>query len=191
MSKEVCRCGWAKDPLEVVYHDTEWGVPVHDDNRLYEKITLEGAQAGLSWLTILKKREGYRKLFKQFDPRKVSKFTPEDVERLMQDASIIRNRLKIESTINNAKAVLNIQKQFGSLDAYLWQFVEGKPIINHWKTMSDIPPQTALSKAMSKDMLKRGFRFVGPTTMYALMQGVGMVNDHVVTCFRHAEITAM
>ena len=190
MNKDTCRCVWAKDPLEIVYHDTEWGVPVHDDQRLYEKITLEGAQAGLSWLTILKKREGYRKLFKQFDPKKVAKFTAKDVERLMQDASIIRNRLKIESTINNAKAVLNIQKEFGSLDAYMWQFVEGKPIINHHKTMKDIPAQSPISKAMSKDMLKRGFRFVGPTTMYALMQSVGMVNDHVVTCFRHAEVSA-
>lgn len=184
MTKEICRCAWAKDPLEIVYHDTEWGVPVHDDNRLYEKITLEGAQAGLSWLTILKKREGYRKLFKQFDPRKVAKYTDKDVERLMQDASIIRNRLKIESTINNAHAVINIQKEFGSLDAYLWQFVDGKPIVNRWKTMKDIPPQTALSKTISKDMLKRGFRFVGPTTCYAMMQGIGMVNDHVVSCFR-------
>ena len=189
MTKSVCRCAWVKDPLEIVYHDTEWGVPVHDDQRLFEKITLEGAQAGLSWLTILKKREGYRKLFKLFDPRKVSKFTAKDVQRLMLDVSIIRNRLKIESAINNAKTVLKIQKEFGSLDAYLWQFVDGKPIINHWQTMSDIPSHTPLSKSMSKDMLKRGFRFVGPTTMYALMQGVGMVNDHVVSCFRYRELS--
>ncbi|HCD30984.1 MAG TPA: DNA-3-methyladenine glycosylase I [Phycisphaerales bacterium] len=188
MTTPICRCVWAKDPLEIVYHDTEWGVPVHDDNRLYEKITLEGAQAGLSWLTILKKREGYRKLFKQFDPRKVSKFTAKDVERLMLDPSIVRNRLKVESTINNAKAVLKIQKEFGSLDTYLWQFVDGKTIVNHYKTMKDLPAQTPLSKTMSKDMLKRGFRFVGPTTMYALMQSVGMVNDHVVTCFRHSQV---
>jgi DNA-3-methyladenine glycosylase I len=188
MTKPVCRCAWANEPLMIAYHDTEWGVPVHDDVRLFEKITLEGAQAGLSWLTILKKREGYRKAFKQFDPRKVAKFTDKDVERLMLDSSIIRNRLKITSTINNAQTVLKIQKEFGSLDAYLWQFVEGKPIVNKWKTMSDIPPQTPLSKAISKDMLKRGFRFVGPTTMYAMMQGVGMVNDHVVSCFRHKQV---
>lgn len=188
MTKEICRCAWAKDPLEIAYHDTEWGVPVHDDRRLFEKITLEGAQAGLSWLTILKKREGYRKAFKQFDPRKVARFTDKDVERLMLDASIIRNRLKITSTINNAQTVLKIQKDFGSLDAYLWQFVDGKPIIKKWKTMQDIPPQTPLSKAISKDMLKRGFRFVGPTTCYAMMQGIGMVNDHVVSCFKHDQV---
>jgi DNA-3-methyladenine glycosylase I len=168
----------------VAYHDDEWGVPQHDDTRLFEKITLEGAQAGLSWSTILRKREGYRKAFAGFDPAKVARFTPAKVERLLLDASIIRNRAKIESTIANARAVRSVQKEFGSLDAYLWAFVEGTTIVNRHRSLKSLPAQTPISVAMSKDMKKRGFRFVGPTTMYALMQSVGMVNDHAVSCFR-------
>ena len=174
----------------VAYHDDEWGVPQHDDRRLFEKISLEGAQAGLSWSTILRKREGYRAAFSGFDPAKVARFTPTKVERLMLDAGIVRNRAKIESTINNARAVKLVQKELGSLDAYLWSFVDGETIVNRHRDTSTLPAQTAISLAMSKDMKKRGFRFVGPTTMYALMQSVGMVNDHMVSCFRWKQLSA-
>jgi DNA-3-methyladenine glycosylase I len=169
----------------VAYHDDEWGVPQHDDHRLFEKISLEGAQAGLSWSTILRKREGYRKAFAGFDPARVARFTPARVEKLMADASIVRNRAKIESVVQNASAVLALQREEGSLDAFLWSFVDGKPIQNRWRTMADLPAQTPQSKAISKELKRRGFRFVGPTTIYALMQSVGMVNDHAVDCFRH------
>ena len=166
------------------YHDAEWGVPVHDDRRLYEMLTLEGAQAGLSWETILKKREGYRRLFEGFDPVRVARFGAEDVERLLKDASIVRHRQKVESTIDNARAVLAVQEECGSFDAYVWAFVDGTPTVNTFEAMSDLPSQTELSKQISKDLKRRGFRFVGPTTVYAFMQAAGLVNDHVVSCDR-------
>lgn len=169
----------------VAYHDDEWGVPQHDDRRLFEKISLEGAQAGLSWSTILRKREGYRKAFAGFDPARVARFTPARIEKLMADPGIVRNRAKIESVVSNAAAVLELQREEGSLDAFLWSFVDGTPIQNRWRTMADLPAQTPLSQAISKELKRRGFRFVGPTTVYALMQSVGMVNDHTVDCFRH------
>jgi DNA-3-methyladenine glycosylase I len=185
VSRAPVRCSWAgTDPEMIAYHDDEWGVPQHDDQRLYEKITLEGAQAGLSWSTILRKREGYRTAFAGFDPAKVARFTPAKIERLLVDPNIIRNRAKIESTVNNARAVRAVQKEFGSLDAYLWAFVDGTTVVNRHRTLKSLPAQTPISVAMSKDMKKRGFRFVGPTTMYALMQSMGMVNDHALSCFR-------
>ena len=181
------RCEWVpgSDPDYVAYHDDEWGVPSHDDRHLFEMLTLEGAQAGLSWSTILHKREGYRKAFANFDAEKVARSTKRDVERLLADPGIVRNRLKVESTVNNAKRVLELE----SLDEYLWSFVGGEPIVNRWKTLAEIPAETPESKAMSKDMKKRGFRFVGPTVCYAFMQGVGLVNDHVMSCYRFAELT--
>jgi DNA-3-methyladenine glycosylase I len=189
VSRSRVRCTWAgTDPRMVAYHDDEWGVPQHDDRILYEKITLEGAQAGLSWSTILNKREGYRKAFAGFDPVKVARFTPAKVERLMQDPSIVRNRMKIESAIDNAKAVRAVQKELGSLDVYLWSFVDGTTLQNEHATLGVLPAATDVSKAMSKDMKKRGFRFVGPTTMYALMQAMGMVNDHTVDCYRWKQL---
>jgi DNA-3-methyladenine glycosylase I len=172
----------------VAYHDDEWGVPQHDDTRLFEKITLEGAQAGLSWSTILRKREGYRSAFAGFDPAKVARFTPKRVERLLQDPGIVRNRAKVESTIANAKAVLAVQRELGSLDAYLWSFVDGATLQNEHETLGALPAATDVSKAMSKDMKQRGFRFVGPTTMYALMQSMGMVNDHTTDCYRWKQL---
>jgi DNA-3-methyladenine glycosylase I len=186
-SSGISRCGWVgDDPLMIRYHDDEWGLPVHDDAKLFELLTLEGAQAGLSWRTVLHKREGYRTLFKNFDPRKVARFTSQDVERLMGDASIIRNRLKIESTIHNAKAVLAMAEQHGSFDAYIWSFVDGEPIVNCFKKLADLPAKTELSDRMSKQMKRDGFRFVGSTVIYAFMQAAGLVNDHLVTCPRHA-----
>jgi len=184
------RCGWAEglDADYKKYHDEEWGVPVHDDRVWYEYIVLDGAQAGLSWSTILKKRENYRKAFTGFDPVKVAKFDKRKVERLLKDAGIVRNRLKIESAIKNARAFLKIQKEFGSFDTYIWPFVGGKPRHNRWRTLKQIPAETAESKAMSKDLKSRGFSFVGPTICYAFMQAAGMVNDHLVTCFRHGEL---
>jgi len=180
------RCEWAPegDPAYLAYHDEEWGVPVHDDRRLFEMLTLEGAQAGLSWATILHKRDGYREAFAGFDPAKVARFNPRKVERLLQDPSIVRNRLKVESTVANARATIVVQEEVGSLDAYLWSFVGGAPIVNRWRRLSEIPSQSDLSGAMSKDLKKRGFRFVGPTVCYAFMQATGMVNDHVLSCFR-------
>ena len=172
----------------LAYHDEEWGVPSHDDQRLFEMLTLEGAQAGLSWSTILRKREGYRRLFAGFDPVVVARLTPADVERLLQDPAIVRNRLKVESTVVNAARVLETQDELGSLDAYFWSFVDGKPIVGNWRSLSELPAQTELSRALSKDLKRRGFRFVGPTVCYALMQAVGVVNDHTVGCFRHEEI---
>jgi DNA-3-methyladenine glycosylase I len=170
------------------YHDEEWGVPQHDDTRLFEFLTLEGAQAGLSWSTILARREGYRRAFAGFEIDKVASFSDEDIERLLQDTGIIRNRAKVASTITNARAALSVRKEFGSLDAYLCGFVGGKPIRNAWRSVSELPAETAESKAMSRDLQKRGFRFVGPTICYAFMQATGMVNDHIVTCFRYAEV---
>ena len=186
----VTRCAWAPvtDPRYLEYHDEEWGVPVHDDIRLFEMLTLEGAQAGLSWSTILNKREGYAKAFVGFDPKKVARFRPAKVERLLQDPSIVRNRLKVESTVRNAAAVLEAQREFGSLDAYLWTFVGGAPIVNRRRTLGEIPSETDESRAMSRDLKRRGFRFVGPTVCYAFMQAAGFVNDHVVGCFRYRQV---
>ncbi|MFQ5864808.1 MAG: DNA-3-methyladenine glycosylase I, partial [bacterium] len=182
------RCEWANsDPLYIDYHDNEWGVPEHNDQKLFEMLILEGAQAGLSWLTILKKRESYRKAFNDFDVHKVAKYDERKVQELLSNEGIIRNRRKIEAAIQNAKAFLEVQKEFGSFDAYIWQFVGGRPKKNAWKTLKELPAKTAESEAMSKDLIKRGFKFVGPTICYAHMQATGMVNDHVVDCFRYDE----
>lgn len=180
------RCGWANGgPLEIAYHDTEWGVPSRDDRHLFEMLVLEGAQAGLSWSTILKKRENYRKAFAGFDPAKVARFDGRRRAALMRDPGIVRNRQKIEATVGNARQVLAAQEEFGSLAGYLWQFVDGKPIRNAWRAGGQVPAETAESLAMSKALVKRGFRFVGPTICYAFMQATGMVNDHITTCFRY------
>ena len=186
---DVQRCEWAAGggELMLAYHDEEWGVPSHDDRHLFELLTLEGAQAGLSWSTILRKREGYRRLFAGFDPAAVAGFTPTDIERLLQDPAIVRNRLKVESTVVNAARVLEVQAELGSFDAYLWSFVDGEPIVGNFRSLSDLPAETELSRALSKDLKKRGFRFVGPTVCYAFMQAVGLVNDHTVDCFRFEE----
>ena len=183
------RCAWGEShPLYIPYHDTEWGVPLHDDQRLFEMLILEGAQAGLSWLTVLKKRDAYRKAFSQFDPRKVARYDKRRVERLLVNDGIIRNRLKIASAINNAKRFLDVQAEFGSFDRYVWQFVNGQPIQNSWKALSEIPARTAESDTMSKDLKQRGFNFVGSTICYAHMQATGMVNDHLVGCFRYRAV---
>ena len=183
------RCEWAgSEPLYVAYHDQEWGVPQHDDGKLFEMLILEGAQAGLSWSTILKKRESYRKAFEDFDPQKVAEFDESEVAELLKNPGIVRNRLKINAAVQNAKALLAVQDEFGSFDKYIWGFVGGEPKVNTWKSLGEIPAQTAESQAMSKDLKKRGFRFVGPTICYAFMQAVGMVNDHVVHCFRYQEL---
>lgn len=186
---KIVRCHWATNELNIRYHDEEWGVPVHDDNRWFEFLTLEGAQAGLSWDTILQKRGRYREVFRGFDATVVARFTAKDVRRLMKDPGIVRNRLKIESTLSNARAFLELQNEFGSFDAYIWKFVGGAPVQNNHKTHKALPAETALSKALSKDLQKRGFRFVGPTICYALMQATGIVNDHLVTCFRYKELS--
>jgi DNA-3-methyladenine glycosylase I len=183
------RCEWAnKSEFERSYHDSEWGVAIHDDRSLFEFLVLEGAQAGLSWSTILRKRDGYRKAFDNFNARKISQYTENDVSRLLANPEIIRNKLKINATITNAKAFLQVQEQFGSFDCYIRQFVHGRPIQNSWEKMTDIPSSIPESDAMSKDLRKRGFKFVGTTICYAFMQAVGMVNDHVVGCFRHEEL---
>jgi len=183
------RCDWANsNHLETVHHDEEWGVPVHDDRLLFEMLILEGAQAGLSWATILQKRAGYLKAFDNFDAKKIANYTDKKIERLLQDAGIVRNKLKIYAAVENAKRFLDIQNEHGSFDAYIWSFVEGKPINNAWKKLSDVPANTAESDAMSKDLKKKGFKFVGSTTCYAYMQAVGMVNDHLVSCFRYSEV---
>ncbi len=185
------RWAWAESGGDLYreYHDTEWGVPLHDDRKQFEFLILEGAQAGLSWLTVLKKREGYRKAFASFDPEKVARFSEKRIESLIRNPEIIRNRLKIVSAVKNAQGFLDLQREFGSFDAYIWGFVKGKPIQNRWKTMADIPATSAESEALSKDLKQRGFSFVGSTIMYAHMQAVGMVNDHVVSCFRYRECT--
>lgn len=183
------RCPWATNDLSVTYHDAEWGVPVHDDRVLFEFLTLEGAQAGLSWDTILKKRENYRKAFCEFDPTKVAKFDTKKIRALMNDEGIVRNRLKIESTVSNAKAFLAVQKEFGSFERYIWQFVAGTPIVGRWSSFKNVPSRTLASDAMSKDLKTRGFRFVGTTICYAFMQATGLVNDHLKTCFRYRELT--
>ena len=182
------RCGWAKRPLDIQYHDQEWGVPQHDDRILFEFLILEGAQAGLSWSTILDKRQNYRRAFDNFDARKVARYDARKVANLLADPGIVRNRLKIAAAIRNAEAFLAVQKEFGSFNAYLWRFVGGQPIRNARQTLKEIPARTPESDAMSKDLLRRGFKFVGPTICYALMQAVGMVNDHLISCFRYSEL---
>jgi DNA-3-methyladenine glycosylase I len=182
----IVRCPWCgSDPLYIAYHDHEWGVPLHDERRLFEMLTLEGAQAGLSWLTILRKREGYRRAFAGFDPQLVAGFGDADVARLLADPGIVRNRLKVASTISNAQAVLEVQARYGSLDAFLWRFVDGSPIRNSWRSMAEIPASTPLSDAVSRELKRHGFRFVGSTICYAHMQSTGMVNDHLSGCFRY------
>ena len=182
------RCGWARNELAIRYHDEEWGVPVHDDRRWFEFITLEGAQAGLSWDTILRKRDAYRIAFKEFDPARVAEFGDREVTRLLADAGIVRNRLKINSAIGNAKAFLAVQKEFGSFDDYIWRFVNGRPRINKWRALKQVPARTIESDAMSKDLIGRGFKFVGSTICYAMMQATGMVNDHMVVCARYRAV---
>jgi DNA-3-methyladenine glycosylase I len=182
------RCAWATGPWLVPYHDEEWGVAVHDDRRHFEFLTLEGAQAGLSWLTVLKRREGYRKTFAAFDPVKVARFDRRRIEKLLADPAIIRNRAKVESTVSNAAAFLEVQEERGSFDDYLWEFVDGTPVINRWRSMDQLPATTPLSEAVSADLRARGFRFVGPTVVYAHLQAAGLVIDHVTSCFRHREL---
>ncbi len=184
------RCEWAgSDPGMVAYHDTEWGVPVHDDPTHYEFLVLEGAQAGLSWSTILKRRAGYRKAFAGFEPAKVARFTPAKIEKLLSDTGIIRNRAKVESAVRNARVFLDVAEEFGSFDRYIWGFVGGRPVVNKWRRMAQLPPTSPESEALSKDLRRRGFGFVGPTVCYAHLQATGLVNDHVVSCFRYAELT--
>ncbi len=186
------RCQWAlRTPLEQTYHDHEWGVPLHVDRRLFEFLILEGAQAGLSWSTILNKREGYRQAFDHFDPETIAQYSTEKTTALLSNPAIIRNRLKITATISNARAFLNIQAQFGSFSSFIWRFVEGTPIQNHWKNQAQVPAATPLSKTMSKELKSSGFKFVGPTICYAFMQAVGMVNDHTTDCFRHEQVKQM
>ena len=185
------RCSWPQTELDIEYHDTEWGVPVHDDRRLFELLTLEGAQAGLSWSIVLKKRPTYRLAFADFDPARVARFTPARVERLMKDPGIVRHRQKVESAVSNARAFLAVQKEFGSFDRYVWQFVGGVPRTEKRRALGDVPARTPESDALSKDLMRRGFKFVGSTICYAFMQAVGMVNDHVVTCFRYSEVSAL
>lgn len=188
MASGIKRCPWAgDDPLYIAYHDEEWGVPSHDDRRLFEMLVLEGAQAGLSWITILRKRENYRRAFAGWNVKKIARFGEKDVDRLMADTGIVRNRLKIRSAIGNAKAFLRVSEQFGSFDRYLWQFVAGSPIRRRRRTLSDVPTHTAESDAMSRDLKKRGFNFVGTTICYSFMQAVGMVNDHIASCYRAPE----
>jgi len=189
----ITRCQWSTggNDLYVKYHDEEWGVPVHDDIRQFEFLILEGAQAGLSWATVLNKRENYRKAFDGFDPAKVARYTPAKIEQLLLDPGIIRNRLKVESTVNNAKAFLKVQEEFGSFDKYIWSFVGGKPIVNKWEHMKQVPATSPESDALSKDLKKRGFKFVGSTVIYAHLQAAGLVNDHTVDCFRHKQCAKM
>ncbi len=188
MQLERLRCGWAKNDLAIRYHDTEWGVPLHDDKKLFEFLILEGAQAGLSWDTILRKRENYRKAFDNFDAKKIARYDEKKITELLQNEGIVRNRLKIASAVQNAKSYLKILDEFGSFDSYIWQFVGGKPIKNAWKNLSEVPAKTDVSDAMSKDLKRRGFNFVGSTIMYAFMQACGLVNDHLTICFRYDEI---
>ena len=187
------RCGWAEGQFEqyVKYHDEEWGVPVHDDRKHFEFLILEGAQAGLSWATVLKKRDGYREAFADFDPVKVAEFSEEKIQDLLEFPGIIRNKLKVRSAVNNAQRFIEVQKEFGSFDKYIWQFVNGKPMVNHWNSMSEVPATTKESDALSKDLKKRGFKFVGSTVIYAHMQACGLVNDHTADCFRYKEVMAV
>jgi DNA-3-methyladenine glycosylase I len=185
------RCAWAKSPASIPYHDHEWGVPIHSDHLLFELLVLEGAQAGLSWETILKKRDAYRLAFSGFDPGKVARFSQSRLERLLRNPGIVRNRLKVESTISNARAFLAVQREYGSFSRYVWRFVEGRPRINRWQRLSELPARTAESDALSKDLRSREFRFVGSTICYAFMQAVGMVNDHTVDCFRYRPLAKL
>ena len=187
--QKILRCPWATNPLSTRYHDEEWGVPVHDDRRWFEFLILEGAQAGLSWDTILQKRERYRQALDGFNPTKVAQFDAKKTRELLNDPGIVRNRLKIKATIANARAFLQVQKKFGSFDSYIWKFVGGSPIRNRWKAHKSVPAQTPLSEALSQDLLQLGFRFVGPTICYAFMQATGIVNDHLVSCFRYDEVS--
>lgn len=192
MAQARKRCSWCEgSDLYRAYHDQEWGVPEHDDQVLFEFLLLEGAQAGLSWSTILNKREGYRRLYHGFDVSRVARFTPARVEKLLQDPAIVRNRLKVESSVTNARAFLEVQAGFGSFDQYIWQFVDGRPVQNRWRSLAEVPASTVISDAMSKDLKKRGFRFVGSTICYAFMQATGMVNDHTTDCFRYRQCKAL
>lgn len=182
------RCDWAKKPLEIEYHDNEWGVPVHDDRKLFEFLVLDGFQAGLSWTTILAKRENFRRAFDDFNYEKIAQYEEKKIEALLRDAGIIRNKLKIKAAISNARAFLKVQEEFGSFDRYIWSFTDGKTMVNHWRTMDEVPATSRESDAMSKDLKRRGFNFVGSTICYAFMQAAGMVNDHLVTCFRYKEV---
>lgn len=183
---EKIRCAWClRTENYIRYHDEEWGVPVHDDRKHFEFLLLEGAQAGLSWLTILNKREGYRRNFADFDPEKVARFTTKRIEKILKDPGIVRNKLKVASAVNNAKRFLEVQKEFKSFDSYIWQFVDGKPVVNKWKTLKQIPPRSKYSDALSKDLIARGFKFVGTTVIYAHMQACGLINDHLVDCWRY------
>jgi DNA-3-methyladenine glycosylase I len=182
------RCGWAREALMIAYHDDEWGVPLHDDRALFEFLVLEGAQAGLSWSTILNKRDNYRKAFDRFDARKIARYDESRVAVLLGNPGIVRNRLKVAAAVKNANAYLSVQKEFGSFDAYIWQFVNGKPLRNRWRGMEEVPARTDQSDAMSKDLIRRGFTFAGSTICYAFMQATGMVNDHLLGCFRHAQL---
>lgn len=186
----VKRCGWGENhQISIDYHDNEWGIPLHDERLLFELLILEGAQAGLSWITILEKRENYRKAFDNFDFKKIALYDEKKIEELLNNPGIIRNRLKIRSTISNAISFLEVQKEFGSFDKYIWSYVDNKPIQNNWKELRELPAKTELSEAISKDLKKRGFKFVGPTIIYAFMQAVGLVNDHITECFRHKELS--
>jgi DNA-3-methyladenine glycosylase I len=188
MNDSASRCPWPVDDLYRAYHDTEWGVPLHEDRKLFEFLVLEGAQAGLSWHIVLKKRENYRAAFDQFDPQKVARYTPAKINKLLANPGIIRNRLKVAAAVRNARAFLAVQEQFGSFDRYIWRFVEGRPIVNAYRSMKEVPARTKESDALSKDLKERGFTFVGSTICYAHMQATGMVNDHLVSCFRHREL---
>ena len=188
----VRRCTWCgSDPQYIAYHDEDWGVPVYDDRLLFEMLILEGAQAGLSWLTILKKRDNYRKAFHDFDADRIAHYDQQEIDRLMQDAGIVRNRLKIEAAVKNARGFLQVREEFSSFSDYLWRYVDGKQIVNEWKNLSDIPAHTKISNQLSKDLKKRGFNFIGPTICYAFMQSIGMVNDHTTDCFRYREINQL
>jgi DNA-3-methyladenine glycosylase I len=189
LTETRARCAWAKTPLSIAYHDDEWGVPAHDEHVLFGFLILEGAQAGLSWETILKKRAAYREAFAEFDPGRVARFTPARIEKLLANPGIVRNRLKIQSAVRNAVAFLAVQKEFGSFDAYIWRFVGGAPLVHDWRTPGQVPARTAESDAMSRDLIRRGFNFVGSTICYAFMQAVGMVNDHAPNCFRYKALT--
>ena len=190
-SEAPVRCPWARNELSIRYHDQEWGTPAHDDRRLFEFLLLEGAQAGLSWDTILKKRENYRAAFDGFDPKAIARYDRRKTQRLLRDSGIIRNQLKIASAVRNAKAFLQVQDEFGSFDTYVWQFVGGKPLVNSWRSLRQVPARTPESDAMSKDLKKHGFTFVGSTICYAFMQAMGLVNDHVIDCFRYSEVSHM
>lgn len=192
MTQTPLRCEWVNtDPVYIHYHDTEWGVPVWEDHALFERLCLEGAQAGLSWITILRKREHYRAAYDGFDPQRVAAYDDAKRAALLANPGLVRNRAKIDASIANARLFLTLQVEYGTFAGYLWQYVGGKPVQNHWSTLADVPAQTPVSQAMSKDLIRRGFKFVGPTICYAMMQAVGMVNDHVQPCFRHAEVAAL